>query len=381
MNRQSMSISPGEIAGRAHNIEAEYRAGLKNAKKERAIYNTVLRDGEIKDVYHARFSRAVAVYNEAQASKGHPERRIADYLEKIRASKQEKASYELVIQIGSQETFPATDPENRKVATAVYTEVFNRFEEKYKHFDVVRAAIHNDEATPHMHIEYVPWADGQKRGVSCRNSHTRALAQMGFKTVGDLNDDMFRMFEDVARGHGIERVDMGVDRGHLSVRDFKQMCAEAERRGGDYPYRNDPRLLKQVETLKGDLAEAVGVIEGQNAVLRAVAEERNPIRLMGLAKEAGEACRASEGPLERLRGRLVDLREMVASIPTFWREHIINPVSDRLREARERYTAPAPAEPDRDEGDFGCDLDLEGRDAREASLLTGGGAGPRRGAR
>ena len=40
--------------------------------------------------------------------------------------------------------------------------------------------MHLDEATPHLHIDYIPVAHGYKTGMETRNSLTKALQQMGF---------------------------------------------------------------------------------------------------------------------------------------------------------------------------------------------------------
>lgn len=331
---QSMSISSGEHGGVRHNIDAEYRAGLTNVDPARTRYNEVLVNRPISEVYDERFGAALREYNDAQEAKGHPERRIASYLAKMRESKQEKASYEIVVQIGRMDTNPATDAECREASAAVYREFLERFRERYDHMDVVLAAIHQDEATPHLHVEYVPWCDGNKRGLSTKNGHTRAIRQMGFKDVEELNRDMFAVLEEAAARHGIQRVDMGLaGKSHRSVREFKQVMEES--RQGGYSYNNDPRLVAVAAEAVEALAEADGVVEEQREFISEVAEAgKSPFRWARLATRAAELLAAGAPALERLRSMLAEWRAAMAEAPARWRECIINPVSDRLRSAR-----------------------------------------------
>jgi len=45
---------------------------------------------------------------------------------------------------------------------------------------VFSAHMHLDEATPHLHIDFVPFTTGSKRGLETRVSLKKALAAMGF---------------------------------------------------------------------------------------------------------------------------------------------------------------------------------------------------------
>ena len=85
-----------------------------------------------------------------------------------------------------------------------------------------------DEATPHLHIDFIPVATDSKRGLSTRNSLSKALEQQGFKSDGKLNtcsklwidSEKERLAECMSR-HGIEHEIKGVHRSNLSVEEFK----------------------------------------------------------------------------------------------------------------------------------------------------------------
>ncbi len=86
-----------------------------------------------------------------------------------------------------------------------------------------------DEATPHLHIDFVPFTTGSKRGLDTRVSLKQALAAQGFKggTRGDTEWSQWVRSEKeqlaaVMERHGIEWEDKGTHDKHLSVLDYKK---------------------------------------------------------------------------------------------------------------------------------------------------------------
>jgi hypothetical protein len=148
----------------------------------------------------------------------------------------------MVVQIGNRDTNCLLDKTNRERSREVYTEFSLRAKRHLRQFHFVEVVIHNDEyvdingkrqySTPHMHIAYVPWADGYKRGMSKQSSLSGALKQMGYvgdngkADVRELNKKLNSILTDVMREHGIERLDMGNTSAHRSVRDFKAHADE-----------------------------------------------------------------------------------------------------------------------------------------------------------
>ena len=74
-----------------------------------------------------------------------------------------------------------------KVAAELIRDFADSFQARNPHLRVFNAVIHLDEATPHIHIDFVPFATEQKRGLSTRVSLTKALEQQGFKGEGKFN--------------------------------------------------------------------------------------------------------------------------------------------------------------------------------------------------
>lgn len=60
-------------------------------------------------------------------------------------------------------------------------EYYQGFQERNTNLRVFSAHLHMDEATPHLHIDFVPFTTGSKRGLDTRVSLKQALAAQGFK--------------------------------------------------------------------------------------------------------------------------------------------------------------------------------------------------------
>ena len=86
-----------------------------------------------------------------------------------------------------------------------------------------------DEASPHLHIDFVPYTTGSKRGLDTRVSLKQALAALGFKggtrRETELNQWVAYEKEQLAAvmlEHGIEWEKKGTHEKHLSVLDFEK---------------------------------------------------------------------------------------------------------------------------------------------------------------
>ena len=149
----------------------------KNTDPERSCLNVEYCNENVKDVYHELFDEALTRYNEKQTRS---DRRIDDYYEKIRSGKQEKPFHELILQIGDKENMSA-ESENGQLARQVLDEYYRGFQERNPQLRVFSAHLHLDEATPHLHIDFIPYVTGSKRGLDTRVSLKQALSSLGFK--------------------------------------------------------------------------------------------------------------------------------------------------------------------------------------------------------
>lgn len=197
----------------------------KNTDPERSHLNVTYCRENIKTVYHELFDEALERYNAKQTR---ADRKIENYYEKIRSGKQEKPFHEIILQVGNKDDMSADSDEGR-LAAAVLDEYMKAFQERNPNLRVFSAHLHMDEATPHLHIDFVPFTTGSKRGLDTRVSLKQALAAQGFKggTRGDTEWSQWVRSEKeqlsaVMERHGIEWEDKGTHDKHLSVLDYKK---------------------------------------------------------------------------------------------------------------------------------------------------------------
>ena len=197
----------------------------KNTDSERSCLNVEYCNENVKDVYHELFDEALTRYNEKQTRS---DRRIDDYYEKIRSGKQEKPFHEIILQIGDKDNMGAKT-ENGRLAAKVLDKYMRDFQRRNPTLRVFNAYLHMDEATPHLHIDFVPYTTGSRRGIDTRVSLKQALSALGFKggtrRETELNQWVAYEKEQLAAvmlEHGIEWEKKGTHEKHLSVLDFEK---------------------------------------------------------------------------------------------------------------------------------------------------------------
>ena len=197
----------------------------ENVDSSRTLLNIEYRNEDIRAVYHELFDDALARYNEKQTRK---DRVIDDYYEKIRTGKQEKLFEELIIQIGNKDDMNATS-ENGQLARQMLDEYMQSFQQRNPTLRVFSAHLHMDEATPHLHIDFIPFTTGSKRGLETRVSLKKALEALGFaggtKSHTELNqwiESEKQVLASIMARHDIEWEQKGTREEHLSVLDYKK---------------------------------------------------------------------------------------------------------------------------------------------------------------
>ena len=197
----------------------------ENVDSSRTPLNVKYRNEDIRTVYHELFDDALARYNEKQTRR---DRVIDDYYEKIRTGKQEKPFEELIIQIGNKDDMNASS-ENGQLARQMLDEYMQSFQQRNPTLRVFSAHLHMDEATPHLHIDFIPFTTGSKRGLETRVSLKKALEALGFtggtKSHTELNqwiESEKQALASIMARHDIEWEQKGTHEEHLSVLDYKK---------------------------------------------------------------------------------------------------------------------------------------------------------------
>ena len=129
----------------------------------------------------------------------------------------------------------SAENENGLLAEQVVDECYKGFQESSPQLKVFSVDLQMDEATPHLHIDCVPFITGSKRGLDTRVSLKQALAAQGFKGGTRENTEWNQWIQSekeqlsaVMERHGIEWEHKGTHEKHLSVLDYKKQEREKE---------------------------------------------------------------------------------------------------------------------------------------------------------
>ena len=203
----------------------------KNTDPNRTHWNVEYCNEDIKDVYHELFDDALKRYNDKQTRK---DRKIDDYYEKIRSGKQEKLFHEVILQIGDKDNMGSETMEGQ-LAAKILDEYMKGFQERNPTLRVFAAHLHLDEATPHLHIDFIHYVTGSKRGLDTRVSLKQALSSLGFKGGSRSETELNQWVQSekqklamVMRENEIEWDQKGTHEQHLSVLDYKKKVREQE---------------------------------------------------------------------------------------------------------------------------------------------------------
>lgn len=202
-----------------------------NTNPERSHLNKEYINDDIKNVYHELFDEAVERYNSKQTRN---DRKVKNYYEKICNGKQEKPFHEIVVQIGNKNDF-GIDKQTAELAEKALDNYVCAFQKRNPYLRVFSAHMHLDEATPHLHIDFVPFTTGSKRGLDTRVSLKQALANQGFVGNGReetewalwVNSEKESLAESMLK-FNIEWENQHTSREHLSVLDYKKKERQKE---------------------------------------------------------------------------------------------------------------------------------------------------------
>ncbi len=141
------------------------------------------KDEPIEKAYDRIFGEALKEFNNKQKRK---DRRIESYLANVRNNSKLHDQYEAIIQVGNFKNHP-----DEKTAYKILKEYYEDFIKRNgKCLEVIGAFYHADEfgGCPHLHLDYVPKAKGNKTGLKLRNNQTEAFKELGYKSyyVDDL---------------------------------------------------------------------------------------------------------------------------------------------------------------------------------------------------
>ena len=215
-----------------------------NVDASRSSMNITYVKTPIDQAYDQIFGEALRDYNAKQKRK---DRKIDNYLSHIKQSKNnEKDFYENVVQIGKRDDTGILDKDGNitdeaLLAREILDEYARTFQERNPNLILFNAVLHMDEATPHLHLDYIPVARGYKTGLSTRNSLTKGLQEMGIEPAKGKNDNETMHWQQrerefiagLCRERGLDIEVLGIKRDDYSLPEYKAAmravdAAEAE---------------------------------------------------------------------------------------------------------------------------------------------------------
>ncbi len=225
----------------------------ENVNQNRVYLNICYRDENLKDVYKELFDESVERYNVGKRN----DRKITNYYDKIQHGKQEKLFHEVIFQIGNNKDMAAGTPEG-DLAVKVLDEYMQDFQRRNPTLRVFCCYLHQDEATSHLHIDFVPYVTGWKgKGMDTRVSLKQALKSLGFQGGAKHDTELNQwinhekeVLAEIMERHEIEWEQKGTHEEHLDVYNFKKKERAKEVKELEQKIEN---LTADVEATESDI--------------------------------------------------------------------------------------------------------------------------------
>ena len=256
-----------------HNNRNHVYKNVDPTKTENNIYYA---KESLDEAYHKCFGQALENYNVKQKR---ADRKIEDYYAHLfgnankdtvaTSSNREKSFYEIVVGIGDKNNTAVGSAEG-ELSTKILDEYAKGFSERNPNFYVFNSVLHLDEKTPHLHIDYVPVADGYKNGLETRNSQSVALQKMGFgkekNSINEWRKQERQVLRELCQQYGLEVAEETQGRGKTFTPDeYKKIRDEAKDE-----LQADPEVMSEIYTevkteataeLQADISEEKAKLE------------------------------------------------------------------------------------------------------------------------
>lgn len=316
MGRISFPQGKGSQLHNRRGFEKIGRAVPSHIDVSKSSENITLIDLDLREAYRDIFGEALEQYNSKQKR---ADRKIEDYHDHIQKSKNgEKLFYEDVVQWGDIKDFQ-NHPELRQKAKEALVQYATTFQERNPNLKLVGAYIHMDEASPHLHIDYVPVAHGYSRGLTTRNSLDKAMKEMGFKPENESKmnnatkiwkENERAYFGEICRGLGLEvEAERKSTRKSLSVDEYKEA--------------RDDMLGKIEQELEGRINALEGQIEALESkkALLLEKEKKEGLKRQIRAQKAEEKEKKLQQKEEKLQKQEKELERREKSLQTGISDH------------------------------------------------------------
>ena len=228
-------ISFGQGHGSLAHNNREFMAA--NVDPLRTPNNVIFVQQPIAEAYDQLFKESTERYNARQKRN---DRKIGDYYEHLFGCKpcntvkvnalDQKSFYEVVVQIGKREDSGIGTEDEQLVADCL-KEYMEGFQNRNPNFYVFNAVLHMDEATPHLHFDYIP-VGHYKRGQDVQNGIAQALKEMGYgggkMAIARWRAAEVEVLNAICLEHGIKPLAPEKARGTLEIEEYKEQRRQAD---------------------------------------------------------------------------------------------------------------------------------------------------------
>lgn len=273
MKQLSVSFTLGKES-RPNNVNVRHNNrdfSAHNVEFGRTINNIIYVSEAPEKSYDKLFSEALEEYNRNQRKS----RRIDNYYKHILNSKREEAFYEAIVQFGDKDTAPCFSSTGEK-ASEMLSEFLEDFRKRNPNLYVFNAVQHLDEASPHLHIDFIPfYTKGRTNGLSKGVSLKAALIEEGFLPTNYKQNQVVaweeserNAMEKILNRHGFERENKHAQYSHMTVEEYKMFNEDRTKlRENLLKVTSVTREEMEKENVIG-LRSKVSVLEKENSVLK-----------------------------------------------------------------------------------------------------------------
>ena len=215
----------------------------------------------------------------------------------------------MIFQIGNREDM-AVGTEAGNLAVNVLDEYVKDFQKRNPTLRVFSCYLHQDEATPHLHIDFVPYVTNWKgKGMDTRVSLKQALKSLGFQG-GNKHDTELNQWinhekevlAEIARQYGIEWEQKGTHEEHLDVYNFKKKERKKEVQ----------ELEQEKEHLTAEKEELTAQIAESRADIQNLKDDKE--QAIKAKQEAEQKAGSAEKELKSLEDRREQLQPIMDSV-------------------------------------------------------------------
>ena len=283
-NERSGSLTEKRIShcqGKGSLTHNNRRFSAKNVDSLRTKDNVIFVQQPIEKAYEQLFGAAVERYNVKQKR---TDRKITtSYFEHVfkrqisqsvvTSADKRKSFYEDVVQIGTMQDTGVGMPD-AEIAAACLTEYMQGFQARNPNFFVFNAVLHLDEATPHLHIDYIP-VGHYRQGVDTQNGLAQALKEMGYGAGKDAiarwRESECKLLTEICSRHGVRIAAPEKSRGSLTVEQYKEyakVTEQVDEKKKEVAFLDEKaeyadKLLKHREEMRSQVEEIIDRLDEQ----------------------------------------------------------------------------------------------------------------------